>query len=227
MAWHRHEHREDVDERHKAPVRGVEAEQAGCFDGHLAHHGHREPDQDSNDVEEQVHEGDLQAFLLHDSQGRQHACHRGADVGPQCHWKHLGNGKHANTAERRQSASCHGGGLDDDGDTKSDQQCHIVVHVGGPHDNLLRRAHDQGVQKLHQDEKGSANDDQREDQPNNSTSRVSHAGKGAFIQDSATLNGLSVELVRLEVATGAVGATEAARNQAFISGLVHLRGMRD
>ena len=111
MAWHRHEHGEDVDQRHKAPVRGVEAEQAGRFDGHLTHHGHREPDQDPNDVEEQVHEGDLQALLLHDSQGRQHACQRGADVGPQCHRKHLGNGRGLESPARPRVAFARGPGM--------------------------------------------------------------------------------------------------------------------
>mmetsp|Transcript_122899 Transcript_122899/g.173168 ORF Transcript_122899/g.173168 Transcript_122899/m.173168 type:complete len:227 (+) Transcript_122899:110-790(+) len=67
-----HKHHQDVNQGHQAPVGGIEAQQAGGLDGDSAHERYWKPNQDTKNVEEQMHEGDLQAVWLHDRDGGQH-----------------------------------------------------------------------------------------------------------------------------------------------------------
>ena len=53
-AWHSQKHHEDVDQRDEAPVGGIEPQGAGGVHDHPPHRRGREPNQDANDVEEQV-----------------------------------------------------------------------------------------------------------------------------------------------------------------------------
>ena len=111
------------------------------------------------------------------------------------------HGQHANPAERSQGGSRHRAGLHDERDAQANQDCHIVVHVRRTHDHLLCCAHDETVQELHQTEQGAGDDDQREDQPHDAAGNITHAGKGTFVQDSATLDGLRIKLVSFQVAS--------------------------
>ena len=56
----------------------------------LAHDWRWEPNQDTNDVEEEMDEGDLQAVWLHNGQGSKHGRKGSPDVGPQGHGQHPG-----------------------------------------------------------------------------------------------------------------------------------------
>ena len=53
-AWNCQKHHQNVEQRQQAPVGRIEAERAGCGDYWPTHRRERIPNQDAQDVEEQV-----------------------------------------------------------------------------------------------------------------------------------------------------------------------------
>mmetsp|Transcript_96239 Transcript_96239/g.296759 ORF Transcript_96239/g.296759 Transcript_96239/m.296759 type:complete len:387 (+) Transcript_96239:636-1796(+) len=204
----------------------VQAEQAGGGKGDLAHDGDREPDQDPNDVEEEVAERDVDRVGGHLGQGCNQGGDRRANVRPQREWQHLLQEDESHAAERGQGRRGDRAGLHHDGDAEADQEGEIVVHVCGLCDDPLRSAHEERLEALCQAEETESEEEQREDERNDAPTNVTRAFEDAALDDRPVVDILCVVLASVQVAllvpaAGLCGLQDvvAALREALLVGL--------
>mmetsp|Transcript_20500 Transcript_20500/g.58524 ORF Transcript_20500/g.58524 Transcript_20500/m.58524 type:complete len:225 (+) Transcript_20500:126-800(+) len=101
------ENDQDVDQREEAVVGGVEPQQASASERHAAHDRHGEPNQDPEDVEEEVAKGNLHGFMREGSERGDQRRGRGADVRAERHGQHLLQRQDPDAAKGRQRARSH------------------------------------------------------------------------------------------------------------------------
>ena len=179
---------QNVDKGNRAPIRSIEAKGASGLDNYPAHHWNREPNQDADDVEQQVAKGNLNAALLHDSQCCKHRRKCRSNVCSKSHRQHLVNWQDSNAHQWGKSRGGHRAGLHNDSDEETQQNGQVVVHLGSPHDDLLSLAHDKAMQKFHHNKQGTAEDNQRKDQSNDATSYVTSIFQETSLDSSSCLN---------------------------------------
>ena len=122
------ERHEKVSEREPAVIRRRVTQDLRAADRHASHGGHRIPERDTGNVEEQMAQRDLERLL--EVRGGRHGGENGSDgctnVRSQRQRVRPFEGNHPDANERRERRGEYGTGLDEHGHASADQNGHVT-----------------------------------------------------------------------------------------------------
>ena len=121
----------DVHNGETLPDTGGASKSAGSSKRPLSHPWDRVPDEDTEDVEEQVSQSNLEGICALGDKGSHDGGHGSTNVGSKSQRKHLFQSQGTNSDKRSKSGSGDGRGLDEHGETDTEKDGEVSVDVGG------------------------------------------------------------------------------------------------